>query len=432
MVGIEKSLAIYLGSDQIATLSLTNDKLQWGYNQEWRQNGFPLSPHLSLDNEIPSENVERFLRNLFPEGEGLNVLVRSFQLSKYNTFGLIRALGRDISGALIVLPSDVLLQNEPIFRPITKVELEERLLHREQSSLLIWDAKPRLSSAGVQDKINVLINAQGELGFGEGSLCSTHILKFEKQSLSHLILNEFITMQLAKHCGLDVANIKLKRYGKYPALLVTRFDRKYINSLTIKRRHIIDGCQALNLPPEYKYERIFGSGRDVSHIRDGASYRKLFQFAETCSNPSLAKLKMLDWSLFNALIFNSDAHGKNISFFIDNNGINLAPFYDLVNIKMYPEFEQEMAMAFGDEFEVENIGAYQLADFSDSCLLDRGLVAKSLQVMTTKILSLFEQGYKPEMIGEDENEYFDQYRSLVIERCQYLQKQAKLIKSVKI
>lgn len=432
MVGTEHSLAVYLNNKQIADLSLVNDRLCWCYDLEWQQQGFPLSPHLPLNNEIPSENVERFLRNLFPEGNGLDELLRSFHLSKYNTFGLIRALGQDIPGAIVVLASQAKLSNTPIFRPIVDKELIERLQHRDTSSLIIWDAKPRLSSAGVQDKINVLLNEQGQMGFGEGDLCSTHILKFEKQQLSHLVLNEFITMQLAKECGLTVAEVTLKRFGDYSTLLVERFDRKFLSMKEIKRRHIIDGCQALNLPPEYKYERIYGSGRDVAHIRDGASYAKLLQFANQCTNPAITKLKILDWALFNALIFNCDAHGKNISFFVDDAGITLAPFYDLVNIRMYPEFDQEMAMAFGHEFDSNSINAYQLADFADSCLLNRVLVAKRLQLLATKLSLVLKNGFTSVIKTNDEKNYFKQYKSIVLERCNYLLNQAKIIKSIEL
>lgn len=50
-----------------------------------------------------------------------------------------------------------------------------------------------------------------------------------------------------------------------------------------------DGCQTLNLPPDYKYERNFGSSRDVAHIREGLSFQKLFSFADQCENPIATK-----------------------------------------------------------------------------------------------------------------------------------------------
>ena len=60
---------------------------------------------------------------------------------------------------------------------------------------------------------------------------------------------------------------------------------------------------------------------------------------------------------------NYDAHAKNISFFVNKKGLELAPFYDLVNIAMYPDIQNEFAMGFGDEFNANKIGAFDLVGF---------------------------------------------------------------------
>lgn len=277
-----------------------------------------------------------------------------------------------------------------------------------------------MSVAGVQDKINVVLDDKGNIGFGEGALCSTHLLKFEKQKLSHLVLNEYFTMQLAAQCGLDVAKTQILYFGDHATLLIERFDRKFISTFQVKRRHVIDGCQALNLPPEFKYERNFGNGRDVAHIREGASLPKLFEFAEKCSNPAITKKKVLDWVLFNILIFNFDAHGKNISFFVSKKGISLTPFYDLVNIKMHTEFDQTMAMALGDEFGSKTINAYELADFADSCGLSRRLVARQLKVLTSKAQKALDYDVREIAKTEGGKIYLEKYKKLVSERCEQL------------
>lgn len=422
MIGSEPYIKVILGKHKIAKVTLVDDQLFWQYDTAWQRSGYAVSPHLPLKGEIPSLNTERFLRNFFPEGNALDELVRYFHLSKSNTFGLAHALGLDIPGALIILSSKEMVPKERFFRIITEKELTQRLDDRDHFSLIVWDGKPRLSVAGIQDKINVILNKEGQLGFGEGALCSTHILKFEKQKLSYLVLNEYITMKLAKHCGLTVANVQLMSFGNNQALLVERFDRKFISSTKVERRHVIDGCQALNLSPAYKYERNFGSGRDVKHIREGASYPKLFDFANQCINPALTKFQMLDWALFNVLIFNYDAHGKNISFFVGAKGISLAPFYDLVNIKMYPDFEQELAMAFGDEFDGSVINAYQLADFADSCHLSSTLVATRLKSLIQRLNHALDTEITPLMKNEHENDYLKKYQKIVHERCKHLLK----------
>lgn len=432
MIGDKQALDLYLGTEQIAKITTIDDGLYWTYSDHWKKTGYPVSPYLPLHEDIPSLNVQRFLKNLLPEGNALEELVSNFHLSKNNTFGLVRALGLDTPGSLIILISEQAPPHTSYFRLILDSELEQRLNNRETFSLIIWDGKPRLSVAGVQDKINLVINKQGMLGFGEGSLCSTHILKFEKQKYSHLVLNEYFSMQLARSCGLDVATVHLKRFGQHPALLVERFDRKLVSDEQVLRRHIIDGCQALNLPPEYKYEQNFGNGRDVAHIRDGVSLEKLYNFANSCINPAKTKQQILDWVLFNILIFNCDAHGKNISFFVGSEGISLAPFYDLVNITMYPEFEHELAMALGDEFDENNINAYQLADFADTCGLPRTLVAKRLKYIIGKLKSALQNEVKLMSVNEDEMEYLRKYQAMITKRCQHLLEQSNDIASMQL
>ncbi|EKD69903.1 MAG: hypothetical protein ACD_46C00707G0005 [uncultured bacterium] len=433
MTGNNSELNVYSGAAIIARLTLKIDQIFLQYTQDWQQSGFAISPHLPLLGEIPTANVQWYLRNLLPEEEVLETLLTNLRLSKGNTFGIIRALGADASGSFLFLPSDQQLPNSSSFRNIPPAEIEKRLDTRDEYSLIFWDGKPRLSMAGVQDKINVVINSESKMGFGEGKLISTHILKFEKQKFSHLVINEYITMQLAKLCGLKVANVELMRFGKYPTLLVERFDRKLTASDKVMRRHVIDGCQALNLPPEYKYERNFGSGRDVAHIRDGASLVKLFDFANQCTNPAETKSKMLDWVLFNLLTYNYDAHGKNISFFMGKNGISLTPFYDLVNIKMYPQFENEMAMALGDEFDGDTIKAYQLADFVNSCQLSRSYLVKQLKYMTSTLLSAFGKLNILNIAHNDEEKhYLERYQQMIQKRCEYFLEQADEIMSVKL
>ncbi len=432
MIGSKLSLDVYLHNIKIAELSFIDDELQWQYSPELGKASYPVSPHLPLASDIPSLNVQRFLRNLLPEGNGLQQLLDCFRLSKENTFGLIRALGLDIPGALVMLPAKQALPQESYFRVINDAEIVQRLNSREAFNLIVWDNKPRLSVAGVQDKINVVVNEHNQLGFGEGQLCSTHILKFEKHKFSHLVLNEYITMQLAKQAGLVTAEVELKYYGDYKALLIKRFDRQFISMTEVKRRHLIDGCQALNLPPEYKYERNFGSGRDVAHIRDGASLSKLFEFAEQCINPALTKQQMLDWVLFNVVIFNYDAHGKNISFFVTQDGITLAPFYDLVNIKMYPDFEHEMAMALGDEFDGEVVNAYQLADFADSCKLSRSLVATRLGNLLEQLNRALESDLIDVAKTTQEEQYLIRYKAMIRQRCEHLFAQVGEITSMEL
>ena len=70
----------------------------------------------------------------------------------------------------------------------------------------------------------------------------------------------------------------------------------------------MDGCQALGLVSERKYERNY-SGDGYGYLyADGVSFVKLASLSEFMSDP--LKIQLLDWMILNLLIGNSDGHGK--------------------------------------------------------------------------------------------------------------------------
>lgn len=431
MPGFKHQLNAYLGLEPIAMLGLTQDnELVFLYHEAWQEQGYALSPHLPLDNSAgkSQSSIKSFFQNFFPEGENFDILLGSFHLSRNNIFAITQTLGLDLPGALQLIPEGNSIPQNSSFRTIHPHEISERLSQYSAHNLVVWDGKPRLSVAGVHQKINIIVDERGALGFGEGSLCSTHILKFERSPAQYLVLNEFLMMSLARNIGIPVAEVSLLYFDEFPALLVKRFDRSY-NLGAVSRRPVIDGCQALNLSPDHKYERNLGSNRDVKHIREGANLSSLFSFCNDCRNPALAKKQLLDWVLFNIVIGNLDAHGKNISFFVSSFGIEPAPFYDLICTRIYPEFSQELAMALGDEFEIASIGAYQLADFADSCDLPRGIVASTLQLICDKInlaVPALQNMTKPGPQAEFTNKLFIQIEG----QAAYLREQASMISDV--
>jgi serine/threonine protein kinase HipA of HipAB toxin-antitoxin module len=97
---------------------------------------------------------------------------------------------------------------------------------------------------------------------------------------------------------------------------------------------------------------------------------------EQTVNKAVARLTMLRWALFQFLIGNTDAHGKNFSFFVRRQGLEPAPWYDLVSVLQYPGIHHEIAMAYGDAFSLDEVGAFQLADFAKRCKVDRRLLKR--------------------------------------------------------
>jgi serine/threonine-protein kinase HipA len=140
-----------------------------------------------------------------------------------------------------------------------------------------------------------------------------------------MVANEHFCMTLAKVLGMPVAEVAILRTPQ-PVLVVTRFDRaiRRQEEITVERKHIIDACQASDLPVSHKYERNIGSVGDAANYRDGVSLPKLFEVLRHVNRKAADKLVLLRWALFQLVIGNSDAHGKNFSFFVDRSGLQAA------------------------------------------------------------------------------------------------------------
>jgi len=399
-------LSVTLNREPLGSLTLHggDERYELEYAPAWLAGagaGYPVSPHLQPDDCRP-DSVKRFLANLLPEGKWLEELSINYQISKNNIFGLVALIGAETTGALTFRPEGEERQVTN-FRPVRPEELAERIAGRQAISIAQWDGRPRLSVAGVQDKLPVLIMPDGTMGFGEGDLASTHILKFGQRADMHMLVNEFICMELARLVKMPVATVALQRWGE-PVLLVERFDRHWHQG-RVERLHLIDGCQMLDLPPTYKYERPFGTAGEGATIRIGASLAALFDACRYCRVPARAMRDLLNWCLFQLLIGNSDAHGKNISFFVGREGIDMAPCYDLLNIAIYGgEFNRDLAMAIGGEFALEGIFSYQLAEFCEECKLPQRQVARSLKALCLALLQGLER-LRLDALLKDEHDF---------------------------
>lgn len=200
----------------------------------------------------------------------------------------------------------------------------------------------------------------------------------------------------------------------------------------VRRLHIIDACQALNLPVSYKYERNFGSGRDVRHIRDGVSFERLFSISEYTVRKAVTRLSLLRWALFQYLIGNSDAHAKNVSFFCRPDGLALAPFYDLVSVVQYDHLDHDIAMAYGDAFRLNEVSPFAWADFAHRTGTPRQLLAREMTRMGKVALGAAPAQARAEDYAGDERAVVERISAFVQDQAQKLIDQAAPMRNVDI
>lgn len=415
------TLDIYYNRERVGELRYDRDRhtFEVVYAKAWKKTGFPISSHIPLDAPAEPHAVEIYLRNLFPEGQGLDTLSNMIAVSRDNTFALIRQIGADVAGALAFGTQ----AEETSFRPIAEEELARRIAARDRENIAVWDGDIRLSVAGVQEKLPVTVQ-NGIIGLGGSALPSTHILKFGRKEDENILLNEYFCMRLASACGLDAAQVQLKRFGTQTALMVKRFDRK-VEGERIDRIHVIDGCQLLGITPAMKYERNLGSGRDVAHIRNGADFQKLFKTVRTFRRSARARLSLLQWALFNLLISNADAHAKNISFFVNRNEMSVAPVYDILNISMHPKYHQEMAMAYGEEFDPDAVRGYALRDFSETIGENPRLVSQQALALIKTVRKVLSSEPGLPQLDDGQKAFIKRLIQSITDRCMQLEDAAK-------
>ena len=385
------------------------NRFAFSYAPEWLDNPrrYSLSPHLPLEPinnqtaEAHSASVRHFFENLLPEGRALDEAATANKVSKSNLVGLMVALGRETAGALALQLSrdDVGAGNAGNNTPpdavearrhLSREELSARIRARPYEPFSVWDGKVRLSIAGYQDKVAVFKEDNEWYLVDSGRLASTVILKPEplNSALTGLTTNEFFCMRLARKAGLPAAAVRLAHLPE-PVLEVDRFDR-IVDGHAVRRLHVIDGCQALGIPPTLKYERPYGDNPDVRNIRDGASLPQLFAMLKTCPSPAAQRLHLLRWTIFQILIGNTDAHAKNLSFFNDHEGLRFTPTYDLVSILAFADkkIEDSYAMAIGDAFSEAELTPYEWAHFAHLCDLRPQLISRELEKMSAKLLQI--------------------------------------------
>ena len=152
-------------------------------------------------------------------------------------------------------------------------------------------------------------------------------------------------MRLGHALKIDVPKTDIWWIGDTPYFLVERYDRIKEADGTINRLHQEDFCQALGIIPELKYEREGGPG-----IQESMGLLESFS-----SQPVADQRSFLHRIVFNYLIGNADAHGKNFSFLYKRNIPDLSPAYDMLCTAIYPDLSQKMAMRIGKEYDPDKV-----------------------------------------------------------------------------
>jgi serine/threonine-protein kinase HipA len=369
-----ETLRVYWNSNLIGLLTREKTELSFHYEGGYRSSpgALPLSRHLPLREEaFNTKDTLAFFANLLPEGEIRQKIARRLGVSRENVFALLAALGGDCAGAVSVFSPEMQPGTCGHYRPISRKELAKELEDLPAHPFLAGEEGVRLSLAGAQNKLPIFYEGN-EFFIPEGNYPSSHIIKPAIRDLEDTVTNEAFCMNLAREVGLPVPPVQVIQIDGQRVYMVERYDRIPSTEVIMERMHQEDFCQALGIPPEMKYE-----------VEGGPGFHDCFSLVEEWSDePILDSLLLVNWALFNFLIGNADAHGKNLSFLYGEATIRLAPFYDLLSTAVYPRVNNKFAMKMGDQRDPRYFGPSHLARFAKEIGVEPRTVKAQLKEMT--------------------------------------------------
>lgn len=335
-------------------------ELRFAYAPEWLADD--ARPAISFSLPKRSEPFKQrqcrpFFAGLLPEESQRDAIAGALGISKHNDFAFLEALGGDVAGALSLWPEGELPptpdpDGRP--RPLSDDEFVGLLDLLPTRPLLVGREGLRLSLAGAQTKLPVVL-VEKRVALPAPGQPTTHILKTPIARFPHTTENEALVMALAAAVGLPVAPVEAGVVAGRSYLLIGRYDRRFDERGWAQRLHQEDFCQALGLPPERKYA-----------AEGGPTFKTSFELLRRATTvPARAVLALLDAAIFNLIVGNADAHGKNFSLLYQAGAVTLSPFYDLLSTVVYAELSPKLAMKIAKRATLDEVDPATWPAFAD-------------------------------------------------------------------
>jgi serine/threonine-protein kinase HipA len=295
---------------------------------------------------------------------------------------MLERIGGECAGAISLLPEGMRPpQIETRLRALGEKELEAIVKELPRRPLLVGEKGLRLSLAGAQDKLPVVVDGDS-ISLPLGNTPSTHIIKPEPERFPGLVANEVFCMRLAAILDMNVPEVTHRTIGQQPCIVVARYDRvRSADGQTTVRLHQEDFCQALGRPPEYKYQQEGGP-----LVRECVALLR-----EWSTTPVLDIRAFVDALILNMLIGNADAHGKNYSMIYRGGERRLAPFYDLVSTVAWPDLSTRLAMNIGNGKNVNDVNPDHFRRMAEEAALGWPMVRERIAALSGKVVATLEE-----------------------------------------
>jgi serine/threonine-protein kinase HipA len=310
----------------------TSGAIDFRYDADWlgRERPFPISLSLPLrEDRYIGAPVLAVFDNLLPDGE----LIRKHIAERVgaqgtDTFSLLTALGHDCVGALQFLPEGV--DPGPVggteAREVSAADIAHIIRNLGRNPLGVdQDEGFRISIAGAQEK-TALLWREGHWYKPSGSTATTHIIKPQIGALpngidlSNSVENEYLCLKLVSALGVPTADAEIVEFEDQKALVVKRFDRRWLAAGRLMRLPQEDFCQALSVASTRKYQPDGGPG-----------IVQIIELLKSSDTPEQDIATFMRANVIFWLLGATDGHAKNFSIFLNPTGFRLTPLYDVLS-----------------------------------------------------------------------------------------------------
>ncbi len=413
-----RALAVWWEGTVVGTLQLNqHGEVRFVYSPEWLDDASRPAISFSLPKRFEpfkQRECRPFFAGLLPEEAQRDAIAGALGISKRNDFALLDALGGDVAGALSLWPEG----NTPPVpdpdgqpHPLSDDELVQLLDTLPTRPLLAGREGLRLSLAGAQSKLPVVL-AESRVALPAPGQPTTHILKPPIARFPHTTENEALAMSLAAAIGLAAAPVEARTVAGRPYLLITRYDRRVDADGRAHRLHQEDFCQALGVPPERKYAS-----------EGGPTFTASFDLLRrAATRPAVAVLALLDAAVFNLIVGNADAHGKNFSLLYHPGTVSFAPLYDLLSTVAYPDLSPKLAMTIAKKATIDEIGHTTWPAFAGDVGLAAPFVRRRVRELAEAVVATASQTAERVAQAGLDDDALSRFASLVVSRAERLAK----------
>jgi serine/threonine-protein kinase HipA len=321
------------------------------YDEEWalskRARALSLSLPITANLEVRGPHVEHYFDNLLPDNPAIRRRIRTrFKAASADAFDLLTAIGRDCVGAVQLLPPD----EQPIgwdrivTESLTDDDVETILRDVTAVTPLGRDEQEdfRISITGAQEK-TALLNMAGKWYRPQHATPTTHILKLPlgiiggfRGDFSDSVENEWLCSQFLHELELPTAHSAIGNFGEQRALIVTRFDRRWlgVDPAAVEKKSFkpSEGIWIARLPQEDFCQATGRASTEKYEADGGPSIAECLTLLGNSEDPETYQTQFLLAQLTFWLLAATDGHGKNFSLFHGIGGAyGMTPLYDVLS-----------------------------------------------------------------------------------------------------